>query len=145
MLLCRSASAQDKQYAWVVFDTTRSEMDTAADGSPARYIQQYDSAQIERATSSRCYVWTRALPVSSTHVVSWREHEVMPDSLFSKYSYAAYRLEIDCKMKKYRTWQWMYYDDRDSPVSGLKLNSERPIAWFPLTPSLRKLARRLPD
>lgn len=143
ILFCGESYAQEKQYLWVAYDTTRSEMDTAADGSQAKYIQEYDSAKLERTLDSRYYLWTRALPISSTHKVSWHEHEVMPDTLFSKYSYAAYRIELDASKKKYRTWQWMYYDDRDKPISGLKINSERTVAWYPLTPPLKKLLRKI--
>jgi len=139
IFICNNALAQDKKYQWVAYDTVRSDMDTAADGSPARYIQQYDTAKMEKAGTTRFFLWTRATPISSTNKMSWREHQVMPDSLYSGYSYAAFKIEVDCKEKRYKTWQWMYYDDRDNPVSGLKLSIERPVAWNPLTPTLKKL------
>jgi len=144
-LFCNTASAQDWKYKWVAYDTVSSVMDTAVDGTLAKYIQQYDTAKIELRPDSHFFLWTRAMPISSTHKVSWREHEVMPDSLYSPYSYAAFEIEIDCKGKQYKTWQWMYYDEWDKPVSGLKLNIEKPIAWNPVTPSLKKLLRKICD
>ncbi len=141
--ICNTSSAQDNKYQWNAYDTVRSDMDTAKDGTPAKYIQQYDTAKIERTSDARLFVWTRAMPISSTHKVSWREHEVMPDSLYSPYSYAAFKIELDCKGKRYKTWQWMYYDQWDKPVSGLKLSIERPVAWFPVTPSLKKLLTKI--
>jgi len=134
--------AQDKKYQWVAYDTVKSDMDTAADGSPAEYIHQYDTQKIEKTKDLRLFLWTRAVPISSRNKMSWKEHQVMPDSLYSTYSYAAFKIEIDCNEKRYKTWQWMYYDDFDNPVSGLKLNIERPIAWNPLTPTLRKLLQK---
>ncbi len=141
--LCSSASAQDWKYKWVAYDTVSSDMDTTLDGSPAKYIQQYDTAKIEKSLDSRLFIWTRAMPISSANKMSWREHQVMPDSLYSGYSYAAFKLEVDCKGKRYKTWQWMYFDNSDNPVSGLKLNIERPVAWFPATTSLKKLLARV--
>ena len=91
IFICNNALAQDKKYQWVAYDTVRSDMDTAADGSPARYIQQYDTAKMEKATDSRFFLWTRAMPISSTNKMSWREHQIMPDSLYSGYSYAAFK------------------------------------------------------
>lgn len=143
ILFCNTASAQDWKYKWVAYDTVSSDMDTAADGSPAKYIQQYDTAKIEKVVDARLFVWTRAMPIASANKMSWREHQVMPDSLYSGYSYAAFKIELDCKGKRYKTWQWMYYDNADNPVSGLKLNIERPVAWFPVSASLRKLLSRM--
>lgn len=135
--------AQQKAYAWVSFDTTLSEHDTTYDGTPAQYIQQYDTAKIEKHTDGHFYIWTRALPVVTTHRMSLSEHQAMSASLFSKYSYAAYWVEIDSKEKRYKTWQWMYYDDRDDPVSGLKLSVDRQVSWYNVTPSLRKLLNKI--
>ena|SRR5579864_9822453 len=137
------AFAQDWKYKWVAYDTVSSDMDTTLDGKPAKYIQQYDTAKIEKGGDSRFFVWTRAMPISSANKMSWREHQVMPDSLYSGYSYAAFKLELDCRDKRYKTWQWMYYDNSDNPVSGLKLNIERPVAWFQATPSLKKLLSKV--
>jgi hypothetical protein len=139
IFIFNNALAQDIRYQWVAYDTIRSDMDTAADGSPARYIQQYDTAKMEKISDSRFFLWTRAMPISTKNKMSWMEHQVMPDSLYSGYSYAAFKIEIDCREKRYKTWQWMYYDDRDNPVSGLKLSIERPVGWNQLTPTLKKM------
>jgi len=135
--------AQDGQTAWMSYDTTQSDIDTAANGAPAQYIQQFNLSQVERQPDSHCYVWIRTVALSAEHALTWREHDMRADVLFSNYNYAACRIEIDCKEDKYRTWQWMYYDDHDNPVSGLKLNHERPMSWYPLTPSLKKIVQKL--
>ncbi|MDP4219812.1 MAG: hypothetical protein Q8916_14395 [Bacteroidota bacterium] len=136
-------SAQGKVYRWVSYDTTQSEIDTTVEGMPAQYVQQYDTLMIEKLRDSRLYIWIRTMALSGTHKVNWHEHSMMADSLFSNYNYAACQIEIDYREYKFRTWQWMYYDERDDPVSGLKLNRERPMAWYPLTPSLKKMVQKL--
>jgi hypothetical protein len=140
-----TSCAQRKEYAWVTFDSLVSEVDTAANGTQAIYLQQYDTANIELNPLANSYIWTRSMAISTTRAMSLEEHQKMPEMLYSKYSYSAHKIEVDCKQKRYKTWQSMYFDDKDNPVSGLKLNYQRQVAWIPFTGSLKKLCRKVCD